>query len=250
LRIRFHSASGSCVGGIMEWLTAEFQRVFVGDKPLLFLVEVAFRTTFIFSYTLLLLRWMGKRGLGQLSPFEFAIIIALGSAVGDPMFYGDVPLLHAMLVIAIIVGLHQLLGTMTQNHRTLEEFIESRSELLVQCGCVDIAQLERERISVNELFEMLRLEGISHLGQVRQAFLEPSGRLSVIRWFPSRPGLSVLPDPNHAPDFEELYDSNWLCCASCGAAERSGERTITACPNCGSTAFRVARTDCESTSEN
>lgn len=91
-------------------------RIFFGDKPPLFLLEVAFRTLVIFSYTLLLLRWMGKRGMGQLTPFEFATIVALGSAVGDAMFYEDVPLLHTMLVIAIIIGLQHFLSYITETN--------------------------------------------------------------------------------------------------------------------------------------
>ena len=47
---------------------------------------------------------LGKRGMGELSPFELVIIVALGSAVGDPMFYADVPLVHGIIVITVVVA--------------------------------------------------------------------------------------------------------------------------------------------------
>src|SRR5687768_8186714 len=81
----------------------DFQRIFLGDLPLEFALEVAFRTAFMFAFTVILVRLLGKRGMGQLSPFELVIIIALGSSVGDPMFYPDVPLFHAMVVVTVIV---------------------------------------------------------------------------------------------------------------------------------------------------
>ncbi len=59
----------------MDDLVSQLHRIFLGDNSPWFLVEVAFRTTIIFTYTLLLLRFMGKRGMGQLTPFEFAIIV-------------------------------------------------------------------------------------------------------------------------------------------------------------------------------
>jgi len=63
----------------------DFHRIFVGDTPPLFLLEIVFRTLIMYAYTVALLRVLGKRGMGQLSMLELAIIIAFGSAVGDPM---------------------------------------------------------------------------------------------------------------------------------------------------------------------
>ncbi|MEO8268312.1 MAG: DUF421 domain-containing protein [Aureliella sp.] len=205
----------------MDDLVSQLHRIFLGDKSLWFLLEVAFRTTIIFSYTLLLLRFMGKRGMGQLTPFEFAIIVALGSAVGDPMFYGDVPLVHTMLVIAIVVSLHRLLTIMTLKNDAIEQFIEGRTTMLVSQGCINYRQLDQEHLSREELFELLRPEGISHLGQVQQAFLEPSGKLSVIRWEPARAGLSILPGANSDQDYDQRLDAQKRCCPSCGTMEHS-----------------------------
>lgn len=87
----------------------DWKRIFLGDLEPAFALEVAFRTGFMFAYTIILVRLLGKRGIGQLSPFELVIIIALGSAVGDPMFYPDVPLFHAMVVVTVIVLLQRAL---------------------------------------------------------------------------------------------------------------------------------------------
>lgn len=57
----------------------------------------------------LLLRWLGSRTIGQLSTIEFLLVIALGSAVGDAMFYPDVPLIHALLVVMVVVVANKLL---------------------------------------------------------------------------------------------------------------------------------------------
>ena len=78
----------------------DLHRIIVGDLPPMFYGEIILRTTVLFVFALILIRTMGKRSLGQLSTFDFVIIIALGSAVGDPMFYDDVPLLYGMLVVA------------------------------------------------------------------------------------------------------------------------------------------------------
>lgn len=210
-------------------------RIFFGDKPPLFFLEVAFRTLVIFSYTLLLLRWMGKRGMGQLTPFEFAIIVALGSAVGDPMFYDDVPLLHTMLVIAIIIGLQRFLSYITETNKTIESWIEGEAVCLVQQGIINMHKLQGERLSQTELFDALRTQGIVHLGQVRAAYLERSGRISVIRAQPTHAGLCILPIED-----QDCEVSPWRltasqnCCANCGKLFAASD-PVGYCSHCGST---------------
>src|SRR5690606_22718215 len=83
---------------ILDW-----KRMLLGDEPPLYLLEIFIRTLIIYAYTLGLLRWLGSRTIGQLSTVEFLLVIALGSAVGDAMFYPDVPLIHALLVVTIVV---------------------------------------------------------------------------------------------------------------------------------------------------
>ena len=87
----------------------DWQRMLLGDAPTWFVLEVAFRVLVIWLWTALLLRWIGGRSIAQLSIVEFLLVIALGSAVGDAMFYPEVPLLHAMLVILLVVCFDKLI---------------------------------------------------------------------------------------------------------------------------------------------
>jgi hypothetical protein len=94
--------------------TFDLARILLGWLPWLYLVEILLRTTIVYFFALFVVRTIGKRGMGQLAPFDFVIIIALGSAVGDPMFYPDVPLLHALVAITAIVLLTQGVTRVTQ----------------------------------------------------------------------------------------------------------------------------------------
>jgi uncharacterized membrane protein YcaP (DUF421 family) len=184
----------------------DWERIFLGDTPPLFLLEVMFRTGFMYVFTLLLVRVIGKRGLTQLSPFEYIIIIVLGSAAGDPAFYPDVPLSHAMVVMTVVVLLQKLLAFFTQRNRTLEVTVEGRTRCLVRDGQVLSDALEAEEMSVPELFAALRAEGVEFIGQVRYAFLEPSGRVNVLRDDERREGMNLWTDPD-AVEMEDTAKS-------------------------------------------
>ncbi|MGH8914910.1 MAG: DUF421 domain-containing protein, partial [Acidimicrobiia bacterium] len=127
-------------------------QMLVGDFSWGFTLEIVVRTLIMYVYTLVIIRFLGKRGLGHLSPFESVIIVALGSAVGDPMFYGDVPLLHGIIVITAVVALQRLFEELTEWSPWLEALLESRARRMVTEGSVDKAALDAEELTEAELF--------------------------------------------------------------------------------------------------
>ena len=159
----------------------DLYRIFIGDQPLTFLVEILFRTAVMYLYVLLVLRLLGKRGMGQLSPFEFTIIIALGSAVGDPMFYPEVPLLHCLAVVTVVVAMTRFVTYLSNRSEAVEDFLEGQPCSIVTDGELNLKAIDGERFSREELFMLLRERNVSQLGQVRQAYLEPSGAISAFR---------------------------------------------------------------------
>lgn len=221
-----------------EQYSFDLARIFLGEHSPWFLLEVAFRTVFIFAYTLLLIRWMGKRGMGQLTPFEFAIIVALGSAVGDPMFQYDLPLTHTMLVIALVLGLQKLLVYVTERNEPLERILASQSQHLVDSGKILCDNLHKELLSQEELFESLREQGIRHLGQVASACLEPSGKMSVIRAATTQPGLSVMPCDCDDPEARTV--AGLRCCKNCGNVEQGRPGDVAVCDCCECDEWREA----------
>lgn len=179
----------------MEIVPFDLHRMFIGDLPPLFLLEIVFRTFVIYVYTLFAIRYIGKRGMAQLTPFEFVVIIVLGSAAGDPMLYGDVPLLHGMAVITIVVLMHKILNSFTNHSEKLEQLVESKSVKLIQNGEIISEALENESISKQEFFMQLRMKEVKNVGEVESAYIEPSGDISIFKYKETdrKNGLSTLP---------------------------------------------------------
>jgi len=215
-------------------------RMVFGDEPPLFLLEIAFRTIVIYVYTLALIRWVGSRSIAQLSLVEFLLVIALGSAVGDAMFYPDVPLIHCMVVITVVVLLDKALSYLVTRSPRLEDVIEGKSVQVVCDGLINCRVLDKSNIGHDELFEQLRLNKVRNLGQVRAAYLETNGLLSVFKAEPDRqrPGLSIDPpwDVEEPPKIEagaKPPRSGWFSCARCAdTVEMSEKKTLPPCPIC------------------
>ncbi len=204
----------------------DVRRMFLGDLPWTFLVEIVVRTAIMYTFAFLLVRVMSRQVTQQLTLVEVLLIVALGSAVGDPMFSPDVPLLHGMAVIATVVSLNQGFAALVRRSAQLEVVLEGRPSRVVYEGRLDVNGVRGRGLATDELFELLRSEGVEHLGQVRVAYIEQSGLLSVFR-YPSaleRPGLAIEPPeilvPGHRycdGDIPEQAGA-YACCA-CGEVQ-------------------------------
>lgn len=213
----------------------DWPRVLLGeDVSGLLLLELVFRTGVIFLWLLFLLRMTGKRGLAQLSPLEFAIVIALGSAAGDPMLYTEVPLLQAMLVLTVVVGLQRGVSRLMNRSRKLETFVDEVPMELMRDGVILDAALRRSQLSREDLFERLRPEGVEQLGQVRRVYLEQGGHLSVFL-LPEgevRPGLPIVPPWDlEAPPTVPADFTGLVACRTCDRVQR-GAADPCVCGHC------------------
>jgi len=157
----------------------EWKRLLFNDLPFTFLAEVVFRTIIMFTVVLLTLKFAGKRGVKQLSIFEVVIIISLGSAAGDPMFYEDVGLVPAILVFLIILFMYRSVTWLLGKSKRFENFIEGKVTCIIEDGQFSITTFEKEDLAQDEFFAELRIKSIEHLGQVRNAYMETNGAISV-----------------------------------------------------------------------
>lgn len=157
----------------------EWNRLLFNDLPIEFLFEVVFRTVIMFMVVLVTLRFTGKRGVKQLSVFEVVIVISLGSAAGDPMFYDDVGLIPAISVFLVIIMMYRCVTWLLGKSKRFENFIEGKVECIIEDGQFSIQTFEREDLAQDEFFAEMRLRSIEHLGQVRNAYMETNGAISL-----------------------------------------------------------------------
>ena len=178
----------------MNIILAELYHLFIGSNfNLLNAFEIIFRTAFMFFYTILNIRLMDRRSMGMLSPFEIIIIIALGSAVGDPMFYRDIPLLTGMIVITTIVFAERCITKISMKSIFFERLINGRPILIIKNGKLLSGAMDEQNISKDELYSILRLRGVLRIADVEYAYLEPSGSVSIIRK-DGTPSIDLIPE--------------------------------------------------------
>jgi uncharacterized membrane protein YcaP (DUF421 family) len=218
----------------------DFHRIFLGDSPPLFLLEIVFRTLIMYTYTVLLLRILGKRGMGQLSMLELAIIISFGSAVGDPMVGADIPIFHGMVAVTAVTIFQISLERLINKNRKVEAVLEGAPDLVVENGVINWLNMKKANISKEDLFRALRGKEVHHLGQIDKAFFETSGAISVFFKPPHkvRPGLSVVPEESIVESTimvppSPIEQQGDYSCLNCGYSKKLNQgESIPCCDNC------------------
>ena len=145
----------------------DWQTLLLGKDEWSFLLEAAFRSAIMFIIILLSLRFLGKRGITQLSVFELGVIIGLGSAAGDPMFYKEVGLLPGLVVFIIVVSFYKFVTYLVNKNQQFERFVEGNPVAILEDGQILLSNFKKEPLALNEFLAKLRLKSVSHLGQVQ-----------------------------------------------------------------------------------
>ncbi len=211
----------------------EWERLLFNELPPIFLLEVVFRSTVMFLVVLGTLKLTGKRGVRQLSVFELVIIITLGSAAGDPMFYEDVGILTATVVFIVIISLYRLITWLCAKYKFISNFIEGEPVYLIEDGKFSIKNYGKESLAHDEFFTELRMRNVEHLGQVKAAIIETSGEVSVFFFIDEevKPGLPILPHP-FSKQFSKIRQSGLYACAFCGNTEEKLQDETANCKIC------------------
>jgi uncharacterized membrane protein YcaP (DUF421 family) len=213
----------------------DWQRLFISDQaPADFLWEVLVRSIFAFILTIAALRVTGKRGVRQLSLFEFGLILVLGSAAGDATFYHDVPLLYVVVVFAVVMALYVLFNYLIDRFPRVEHLLEGKPELIVVEGEIDLTAFNEASLTAQELFGQLRQYQVEHLGQVRRLYLEATGEVSVYFFEPEheRPGLPIWPETYEHPVHEFAKAGQYACHACATVRDMPAGPAPAHCPRC------------------
>lgn len=217
----------------MTLMKIDWTNFLFGEEHWSFLLEIVLRTILMYFIILIGLRLLGKRGVRQLSVFELVVIISLGSAAGDPMFYKEIGLLTPIVIFAVIVGAYRLTTYLMAKSSTFDDLVEGKCAYVIVDGEFSIENFKKEDLAFDEFFSELRQQSVSHLGQIRLAILETSGNVSIFFYDDKdvKPGLPILP---HLFDqrCKQIADEDDYACSFCGRVQKIApckEHTCTKC---------------------
>ncbi len=201
----------------MKYTFKDINQLLIGDNEWSFIPEIMLRTLLMYVIVLISLRLLGKRGLKQLSVFELVVIIGLGSAAGDPMFYKEVGIASAIAVFLVVIIAYKITSYFVNRSKKFETLLEGEPTCLIEDGKFSIANFKKETLAQDEFFAELRLKSVAHLGQVQLAIIETNGSISLFYYKDEevKHGLPILP-ALFSKKLEEIKHKDYYSCSFCG----------------------------------
>ncbi|MGC1471057.1 MAG: YetF domain-containing protein [Psychroserpens sp.] len=169
-------------------------KILFGDYSPYVYLEIILRVIIIMTYTLLIINWIGKRAVGELGSEDILLIIAMGSAVGDAMFYPSIPLSIPILVITLIAIYQKLFVYISIKKESFRQKMHPKVVKFIENGKLLEDNLTNDKIDKNEVYMLLRQSGVKYLSEVEHAYFEKTGKLSVYKFDNPELKDSILPE--------------------------------------------------------
>lgn len=144
------------------------------------MILVFVRTIIIYVLVLFVMRFMGKREIGQMQPFELVISIMIADLASTPMSEIGIPILYGIIPIFGLLFMHIIISVLNIKSIRIREIICGKPRILINEGKIDEKALVKENFTINELQERLRVNNVNNISDVEYAILETSGQISVI----------------------------------------------------------------------
>ena len=210
----------------------DIKDIFFAGSEASFLMEITVRTLIMFLLIIFILRISGRRGVRQLTLFEVAIIISLGSAAGDPMFQDDIPILYALIVFGCVIILYKLLSWLASRFNTISNLLEGKPIIIVKNGEFDVKNENDNSFSKMEFFAELRNQSVEHLGQVYLGVLEVDGTLSLLFYDENNPRYGLPLFPTSYKEIESTDTDGPFACMYCGKIVQQLNQRRAKCGRC------------------
>jgi len=143
------------------------------------ILDLIIRGVVVYLVLFVLLRFVGKKHIGELSPFDFVVLLIISETVDGSLIGDDHSLTGGLISAATLIALVQVVGYLTWRFKSVEKFVDGEPRVLIRHGNLDADVLHSEQVTRAELLEALRREGHTAISKVRFAFLETDGSISV-----------------------------------------------------------------------
>ena len=185
------------------------------------------RTIILYLLIIAGVRLMGKRQVGELEPSELVLALIIADLAAVPMQDFGIPLISGVIPILTLLSVTMLISMLTMKSVRFRALLCGRPSIIVENGKLHQREMAKNRFTIDELMEELRMKGITDISTIKYAILETNGQLSVLPYADQKPptakDMSLAPEESGLPiviinDGRILehnlktrgYDLNWL----------------------------------------
>jgi uncharacterized membrane protein YcaP (DUF421 family) len=160
----------------MAWLPDQWSHIFLLSTPLL---ELAARGAALYFTILVLLRLMPRRTGGELATMDLAFLLLVAGAASNAL--GKNPSVgEGIVLVLVLMACNVVVNAASYRFRWIERLVSAPPIQVVRNGQLLRRNMRREFLTEAELMSCLREWNVTDLAQVKAAYVEGEGAITVV----------------------------------------------------------------------
>ena len=151
------------------------------------MINLLLRTVILYFLTLLAMKAMGKRQLGQLQPFELVVILIISEMASLAMQSSNAALANSIIPVVALTLLQIGISIANLKSEKFRALFCGRPVMIIAKGKLQEANMIKLRMNLNDLEELARAQGYFDISGIENAVMETNGQLSIMPRSDKRP---------------------------------------------------------------
>ena len=144
-------------------------------------MDSVIRAAAVYLGLLVLFRLAGNRSIGQITAFDFVLLLIISEAIQQAMITSDYSMTNAFLIVVTLIGLDIMMSLWKQRSARFEKILDGVPVLLIENGKMRSDVMKKERVDENDILVAAReMHGLERLDQIKHAIVESSGGISIV----------------------------------------------------------------------
>lgn len=143
-------------------------------------METVIRVAVIYLAILAGMRLLGKREFSQLSPLELVTLLMIPEIVSQSMIGEDFSVTNGLIGLTTLFSIVFITSLLKHKSQKIENLIEGKPSLLVAHGKPIEENLNKERLTPDEIYSEMHKTGLDRIEQVKWAILETDGKIAIV----------------------------------------------------------------------
>ena len=146
------------------------------------LFNIILKCVIVYIIVLLALKIMGKREIGQVSLFDFAIILIISDILVIGIDEDNHYFWFYFVGIVTLVLIQRLISLILLRFKKIRKLFDGEDSVIIYEGRLNIKEMKKQRYNMDDLITQLRLNNISSLKEIKYLILENNGNISCFKY--------------------------------------------------------------------
>lgn len=159
-------------------------------------MDSVIKATVVFFALWAIFRVSGRRTLGEMTAFDFVLILIIGGSTQRAITGQDYSLTNALLLVATFVTLDVALSIAELRWPAFRRILNAMPMIVVENGTVLRRRIRSARVTEDNILEAARrLHGLERIDQIKFAILESTGAITIVPAPPDQAAPTGPPRP-------------------------------------------------------